>query len=191
MFGYQDQTTTMRDHRWEEGKGYPEPMLEVILEITPNSVSKCMNSVLRYLHIHVKGSRMNERNMKLPLGQHCSKNLHRQDPSLDAKTAGKSLRRITAVFTYPLPIRCLFITNGKMVSWPWRHQEDPTSPRWSSSGMRHIDSMSPWPDMLNWGEPSSTSASQRAQVQSQEKTSDKPKPEDTHRQMTSTLSLFF
>ena len=107
------------------------------------------------------------------------------------KPAGKSLRRITVVFTYPLPIRCLFITNGKMVTWPWRHQEDPTSPRWSSSVMRHIDSMSPWPDMLNRGEPSSTSASKRAQVQSQEKTSDKPKPEDTHRQMTSTLSLFF
>ena len=91
MFGYQDQTATMRDHRWEEGKGYPEPMLEVILEITPNSVSKCMNSVLRYLHIHVKGSRVNERNMKLPLGQHCSKNRHRQDPSLDAKTCWHKL----------------------------------------------------------------------------------------------------
>ena len=83
------------------------------MEITPNSVSKCMNSVLRYLHIHAKGPRVNERNMKLPPGQHRSKNLHRQDPSLDAKTCWQKLEEDNCGVYIPPP-------NKMLVHYKWK-----------------------------------------------------------------------
>ena len=72
-----------------------------------------MNSVLRYLHIHAKVSKVNERNTKSPLGQHRSKNLHRQDPSLDDKICWQKLEEDNFHVYMPPP-------NKMLVHYQWK-----------------------------------------------------------------------